>query len=486
MADTFFQNGTVIEAEWLNDVNDFVYKGGATTSIFKYFTQAEIDDVVARTQVYDLTLKIQEAIDDIGSAGGTLYFPVGTYKITSSLIIPYNWYDIRLTGAGSASQFSMSGATSFNLISFTDPGTNVVGFNRFEIDHLMLNGNSLPGSGNLIDTTGLSNVHAHDLTMIQLPVDGSGVFVNGNGTTYNHDTICRDITFDTNTGFAFINFSSTSADGLFSRIYGDGRFVCDYGFYFAAGASNHIISDCHIYNHSKNVVAITSNGDTLQFSNCLFDYALEDIVRLESTVQCVFTNCKFMFAPAGFSNLLLNNSSSNKFVNTTLEGNTGGLYALREIGSSNDNIFSVLTVQGTFASSPALTIVGTRTAVKYTGSAIICNAVGSGLVAATTTYGGYGVMAAEASVQVVVPSNGFLRTLRIIGTVAPGVGQTFIGTVRINNTDTAIVATVSGAGFTATATGLIPVSENDSISIRIVTSAGAATSTIRASLTIDL
>jgi hypothetical protein len=107
MADTLFSNGTVIEKEWLNDVNDTVYGLASTASgkgaglsgfdwavspasidradwgiqtaanginVLRYITPAEWADLFAGTSTTDFSAEVQSAIDGVGD-GGTVFFP---------------------------------------------------------------------------------------------------------------------------------------------------------------------------------------------------------------------------------------------------------------------------------------------------------------------------------------------------------------------------------------------------------------------------
>lgn len=80
MADTTFSSGTVIASSWLNDVNRRTYK----LNIYdvKSSTYGAVGDGTT-----DDTTAIQNAINAAMTSGGIVYFPAGTYKVTSTLNI---------------------------------------------------------------------------------------------------------------------------------------------------------------------------------------------------------------------------------------------------------------------------------------------------------------------------------------------------------------------------------------------------------------
>lgn len=80
MADTTFSAGTTVASSWLNDVNRATYK----RQIFdvKSSTYGAVGDGTT-----DDTTAIQAAITAAMVNGGIVYFPAGTYKITSTLNI---------------------------------------------------------------------------------------------------------------------------------------------------------------------------------------------------------------------------------------------------------------------------------------------------------------------------------------------------------------------------------------------------------------
>jgi len=102
MSDTTFVNGTVVEPDWLNDVNDTVYNyispltGGVArtqanknqdlVSLFDCLSSAQKADVQARTFTLDLTSTITAFIAN----GGRFFVPVGGYGLATGFSIPAN------------------------------------------------------------------------------------------------------------------------------------------------------------------------------------------------------------------------------------------------------------------------------------------------------------------------------------------------------------------------------------------------------------
>ena len=105
MASIDFENGTVIPASWLNDVNDVVYgntqipatqvefqpDGGDarsvqsklrdTVSVFDFMTEAEI----AAVKTYTSTANLSSAVNNAINTGKRVYFPAGGYKFNATI-----------------------------------------------------------------------------------------------------------------------------------------------------------------------------------------------------------------------------------------------------------------------------------------------------------------------------------------------------------------------------------------------------------------
>lgn len=63
---------------------------GATVDVTRYFTAAQKADILTGSPTLDLKTPIQAAEDALGSTGGTMYFPPGTYRWDSTVLLSSN------------------------------------------------------------------------------------------------------------------------------------------------------------------------------------------------------------------------------------------------------------------------------------------------------------------------------------------------------------------------------------------------------------
>lgn len=100
---------------------------GAVVNVFDFMTQAQIDDVVNRTQLLDVAAPIQAAldfatgIDGVSGKGFQVFMPSGTYRIGSTLSVPNGTI---LCGAGrnQTGLRPVAGATFTGGVMITDKG----------------------------------------------------------------------------------------------------------------------------------------------------------------------------------------------------------------------------------------------------------------------------------------------------------------------------------------------------------------------------
>ena len=115
MADTIFVNGTVIEADWLQDVNDFVYKGRSLNLA---------DYGADNTGLIDASSAIQAAIEAakaltidtayIGAQGVSIYVPDGSYRIDTSVVLNYSGISFTANKSRGA-RFFTTKSSSFDM-----------------------------------------------------------------------------------------------------------------------------------------------------------------------------------------------------------------------------------------------------------------------------------------------------------------------------------------------------------------------------------
>lgn len=115
------------------------------------------------------------------------------------------------------------------------------------------------------------------------------------------------------------------------------------------------------------------------------------------------------------------------------------------------------------------------------GMTFLGRSVGTVAVSTTAYLMEAGAQAVEANAVWRAPYDGYLIRITPLVTVAPGAGQSFVYTARVSGVDTALTQTITGAAafgnVDAWAGTLVPVNKGDSISIKLVTSAGAGVAT---------
>jgi hypothetical protein len=199
------------------------------------------------------TAAIQAAIDDLGLAGGILYFPVGTYSINSTITTPSNSFGITLLGSGlrttflkwtggaSTMIFAHNGTDNFTMQAFalenTGTGTIAVQLNSVRCNIIDVFTNPTVAWSNTIFST-VSTIASYNY---KVTFDNVNLFVSAGTVTAQADyaiklgsghsvtiqnsmfsgfaesAVFRDITVDTNvlnglsiTGTRFESFSGTS------------------------------------------------------------------------------------------------------------------------------------------------------------------------------------------------------------------------------------------------------------------------------------
>jgi Pectate lyase superfamily protein len=123
--------------------------------------------------VSDDTTAIQNAINDVNiKGGGIVYFPTGTYMISSTLIIPSN--KITLQGLNNAGTIIKAKIAMTNMVSITNQL-------RVSIRDIQINGNNLASVGIYAQNTGMLWM---DNVVVQKCTD-KGIFLDDNTYMFN-------------------------------------------------------------------------------------------------------------------------------------------------------------------------------------------------------------------------------------------------------------------------------------------------------------
>lgn len=219
-----------------------------------------------------------------------LYFPTGKYNFTSLSLPIARGYCI--FGDGVSSILAQKG-TGIKIAT-----TSVSHDLHATIRDLHFDGTD--GTGDTLDLSFTQTTDVVDCSFTNVPAGYSSLRLNGNPVSgvYSHDFRVRGIRiynrYDYNKlGFAGIVLGSQNADTLITDFVMEGMFKVQYCLYVDEGALTTVIADSHIFNPTKNVVKLAGYNTHFQFDNCIFDYAYEDLIYIKNTSNAKFSNCTF-------------------------------------------------------------------------------------------------------------------------------------------------------------------------------------------------
>ncbi|WP_186145892.1 glycosyl hydrolase family 28-related protein [Burkholderia gladioli] len=430
------------------------------------------------------TAAIQAAINAVTASGGTVFLPIGTYKMTAPLVFP-NAQFVSLIGAGKGARLLNSTGTSFDMITWTNIGACCI-LSYSTIGNLQLSQSGASGSGAEINTQFASNVNINDVYFADLAVSGDGVKITGYGSTYSHEVQINNFSGRSSTGNSVIHLTGTASDDLISGGIFEGLGGVVAGIQIDNGAGTVQIQNLHISNFASNVILAGTMVGVLQVTNSIFDSSKLETAYFNGLTNAVFVNTHFMFPGSGHSAIYLNNSSGNQFKSTIVESASGSnaAWGVFETGSSNSNTFDGLTATGTFTGGIA-SLAGTDSVVNPTGHEIVLSSNGSITAGGTLYFSSGPANTAQNLAQFQMPYPGYIRKVMIASVNAPGASQTYTATVQNGGSSTGITATISGASsFGATATNFVSIAEGAAIGVQVVASSGAAASNLRVTLVI--
>jgi hypothetical protein len=194
-------------------VPKFDFKDGGTTPIgaVNRSIQEKLGDFVSATDFgmvnttgnYDPATNktaLQAAIDSLGTAGGTIYIPNGTYFVDPGIVIAHTKKCISIIGAGSGIAYDDNeGGTTLKFSSQPISGTSAIGFTGADgsagpyakLSNLYLVGSSQVDYGIIIN----GNVELDHVVCSYFNVAGVWLKSWINSTLLNHVTCVNNITF---------------------------------------------------------------------------------------------------------------------------------------------------------------------------------------------------------------------------------------------------------------------------------------------------
>jgi hypothetical protein len=288
---------------------------------------------------------------------------------------------------------------------------------------------SAPSQYTVNETTG-------QVTLATAPASGAAVVVE------NFESACYGIVADRVSGAGPSAIEEVSSGLAINQIHGIYLDTATLGFFY------NVRTDTNTYS------GLYSVGSTeIAFRECEFLFAAFPVVLGSGNDQI---NLGFKGTVRGDSTELQATPDKR---NLTIAATNTNIIVTQWLGAKSSNIAPAADVQFDCGR-----IIHARSASNV--------AAGSTVFLAET-----GANATQSATEFRAPSNGFIVGLHCFTNTAPGAGQSYDYNVRLNATDTALAASISGAGvFEAIgyAGGAIAVTRGQRISIRLVTSATAA------------
>lgn len=466
----WIQSGTGAVLRTLSD------RGRDTVHALDFMTAAQIADVRAGALTLNVTSALTNAIQSLDATiGGTVYLPAGSYLFSPTVFSARN--NVNLRGAGrQATKIALASAGT--AMTFSNSQWLTVQDLSFQLNGIA---QSIGGTYGLRLDTGSNNAEINRCNFIGFAQDGLQLV----GTAIT-----------TLSGIKVLNC----------------HFLGNGGNQFYSYYSN----DFHYENNQFGRLA----GITQALIGCLLDHSSAGLYKgnlhWDNSLQgCKADTCNYntyslnRFEMSGREGFYATSGSYNIFSDNKIHTNSQTTTATYDgayfVGLDN------LTINGNMAFSFDATrhrydinidtgctnvTIGKNKLVNFApafGPVRIAGAVynqvspdemqcfsSSGTVAAASTvyFGTNGQQAVEANTFAQAGRKATVSLLYAATAAAPGAAQTFTYTVRVNGADTAMVATSTGAAsFSASITTTAPailVGPDDFITVKLVTSAGAA------------
>lgn len=408
MADTNFTPGTVVTSEWLNDVNDFVYTESTwgELNVFEFLTAAEITSVKAYDYSIDVTVKVQQAMDEAFAQSRKLVVPAGGYRVTTLNMPGSSATRVKpfiMEGAGIGEVFAtvqniVKGGTVFRntTVNATQPVFQYVpdivntGNGYANISNLIFWGNTVSGVAVVDFDTFYSQSRIYDCAVIQDgPGDGMNMDLCATPEIFNIYSINNPgwITASggsyvrTGTGFKF-STSLTGGAGL-TKIRGTTSRGWDTGYQIGNGV-NPLLSpslrnfECSNTKNGVKILALVNNAmiDGGYFEGGDSGTAIQDngnysIITNNSIFAGYAIGIDASNAGVGGTLISGNSISAGTRANTNLVllGSSGASGGTGKAFVGNTLSFSgSVTAPGTIANVIGLTVTGTDPQLQISGT----------------------------------------------------------------------------------------------------------------------
>ena len=323
-----------------------------------YLSDVQIADVVAKTGSVDVSARIQAAIDAAEARKVPIYFPAGTYYMTSGITIKRN--EVHVIGEGSEStilEFNVSSGVAM------DVGYHLIGGGTFwgwTIRDIQIKGNSSGAETNLLKVNYPLNGN-----MERVKIDFANNVGVRLGRPQNFVIHLSEIRNSDGRGLIVENdFISGQGPQMFvldnSTIKDNGTTDGGYQIAFLNGAE-HVISNC-IIEGSTSAANVFLGTDLCKITNCSFEggTGLGSHIQIGSTVgPIIASNCfighnNFNASDAGtqsidaqsYVGIVISNNQFQSGGRITLGADEGNKYSIID-GNYGLDVFTDLTDSGT-------------------------------------------------------------------------------------------------------------------------------------------
>lgn len=335
----------------------------------------------------DCTSLINAAINTDLAAGGVLYFPIGSYKISSAITITVP--NIRIIGAGRRASIINTTSATANMFNLS---AACIGFENIRLS--CANAGLRTAGFAVTMTTGFDNQYLQNVDIL---FQWSGVQMSGS-LQWMHDVNIRE------TGVNAINGAAVLIDNLgdkyIHRLGTDGTVpAAGFAGIRVTKTSSLVMSDCNLI-HSGNAMEISPpTGNVVPsvlVANSFFDTSVNGLVISSTgtgTIQrCHFINCWFSTMTATGITLSATNIQGVDFVNCDIHQNaTHGLDSTTTAGdwSLTGCRFSGNTTTGIRTASSTGTSFQIQDCFIGNGSGFGANGLGINVQAGS--YGAYSI-----------------------------------------------------------------------------------------------